>query len=130
MSMMAENNLIIAGTSSTPQVSFNVSTQLCSLTGVSTPVDSMDFYRPIIQWVVDHQDVIADDTKFEFQLNYFNSSSMKALLWLIQQISDLIQSGRNWHLVWVVIEEDEFMLEGGEAIQSLIDSTLLIENRD
>jgi hypothetical protein len=80
--------------------------------------------------VVDHQDVIADDTKFEFQLNYFNSSSMKALLWLIQQISDLIQSGRNWHLVWVVIEEDEFMLEGGEAIQSLIDSTLLIENRD
>jgi hypothetical protein len=99
------------------------------LIGVSTPVDSMDFYRPIIQWVVDHQDEIADGTKFEFQLNYFNSSSMKALLWLIQQISEFIQTGKKWQLVWVVLEEDEFMQEGGEAIQSLIDAELLIESR-
>jgi hypothetical protein len=29
----------------------------------------------------------------------------------------------------VVLEEDEFMQEGGEAIQSLIDAELLIEMR-
>lgn len=127
--MSTETNLSIASTSSTPQVSYSTSSGLCTLVGVSTPVDSMDFYRPIIQWVMDHQDEIISGTKFEFQLNYFNSSSMKALLWLIQQISELIQSGKQWELVWIVIEEDEFMQEGGEAIQSLIDSSLLIESR-
>lgn len=127
--MSLENSLRVTGTSSTPEVSYSVSGQMCSLIGVSTPVDSMDFYRPIIQWVVDHQNEIEEGTKFEFQLNYFNSSSMKALLWLIQQISELIQSGKKWQMVWVVLEEDEFMQEGGEAIQSLIDAELLIEMR-
>jgi hypothetical protein len=127
--MSLENSLRVTGTNSTPEVSYSVSGQMCSLIGVSTPVDSMDFYRPIIQWVVDHQNEIVEGTKFEFQLNYFNSSSMKALLWLIQQISELIQSGKKWQMVWVVLEEDEFMQEGGEAIQSLIDAELLIEMR-
>jgi len=127
--MSLENSLRVTGTSSTPEVSYSVSDQMCSLIGVSTPVDSMVFYRPIIQWVVDHQNEIVEGTKFEFQLNYFNSSSMKALLWLIQQISELIQSGKKWQMVWVVLEEDEFMQEGGEAIQSLIDAELLIEMR-
>ncbi len=128
--MSTEKSFVVASTSSTPQVAYSTTSGLCSLVGVSTPVDSMDFYRPIIQWVMDHQSEIKEGTQFEFQLNYFNSSSMKALLWLIQQISELIQSGKDWKLVWVVLEEDEFMQEGGEAIQSLIDSDLLIESRN
>lgn len=128
--MRTEKSFVVASTSSTPQVAYSTTSGLCSLVGVSTPVDSMDFYRPIIQWVMDNQSEINEGTQFEFQLNYFNSSSMKALLWLIQQISELIQSGKDWKLVWVVLEEDEFMQEGGEAIQSLIDSDLLIESRN
>jgi SiaC family regulatory phosphoprotein len=128
--MSTEKSYNVAGTGSTPQVAYSTSSGLCSLIGVSTPVDSMDFYRPIIEWVMDNQSDIQEGTQFEFQLNYFNSSSMKALLWLIQQISELIQSGKDWKLVWVVLEEDEFMQEGGEAIQSLIDSDLLIESRN
>ncbi len=127
--MSMEKQYQIPGTASTPAVDYRVSSGICTIVGVSTPVDSMDFYHPIIQWVVDAQHEIVEGTKFEFQLNYFNSSSMKALLWLIQQISELIQSGKKWQLVWVVLEDDEFMQEGGEAIQSLIESEMMIEAR-
>jgi len=127
--MSTNIHYLAAGTNSTPAVDYHVDSGCCSIIGVSTPVDSMDFYRPIIQWVVDHQNEIKEGTQFEFQLNYFNSSSMKALLWLIQQISELIQGGKKWKLVWVVLEEDEFMQEGGEAIQSLIDAQLEIVSR-
>ena len=127
--MSMEKKYQVQGTASTPTVDYHVSSGLCTIVGVSTPVDSMDFYHPIIQWVVDAQNEIVTGTKFEFQLNYFNSSSMKALLWLIQQISDLIQEGKQWHLVWVVLEDDEIMLEGGEAIQTLIDSPMEIVSR-
>jgi len=127
--MTTEQQYLKAGTGSTPTVDYQINSGNCSIIGVSTPVDSMDFYRPIIQWVVDHQNEIKEGTQFEFQLNYFNSSSMKALLWLIQQISELIQGGKNWKLVWVILDEDEFMQEGGEAIQSLIDAQMEIVSR-
>jgi hypothetical protein len=93
---------------------------------LSTPIDSFEFYRPLIQWIEDHRDQLRNETIFRFELNYFNSSSMKALLWLIQAIANGIGQGKEWTIEWVVTEEDEFMEEAGESFQSLIDVPISI----
>lgn len=88
--------------------------------GVSTPIDSVEFYSPVIQWISKNENNIGPNTKFEFELNYFNSSSMKALVWLLQQIEELILNGKNWSIHWVIVEDDEFMEEAAEAMQTLL----------
>lgn len=120
------NELKIEATSNTPQVHFSMQNEIQSIVGLSTPIDSFEFYRPLIQWVNDHQDLLKSQTVFRFELNYFNSSSMKALLWLIQAIANGITDGKTWSIEWVVTEDDEFMEEAGESFQSLIDVPISI----
>ncbi|MEN9333956.1 MAG: hypothetical protein RLY35_1136 [Bacteroidota bacterium] len=120
------SDLTVASSSNTPAVLFSLNAKVQSIVGISTPIDSFEFYRPLIQWITDHQEQIPHDSVFRFELNYFNSSSMKALLWLIQAIANGIGQGKSWSIDWVVTEDDEFMEEAGESFQSLIDVPLNI----
>jgi hypothetical protein len=120
------SELIIKASSNTPKVEFSLSEKIQSISGLSTPIDSFEFYRPLIQWIEDNQNQLSPDSIFRFELNYFNSSSMKALLWLIQAVANGIEQGKGWTIEWVVTEEDEFMEEAGESFQSLIDVPIVI----
>ncbi len=120
------SELIVQASSNTPKVVFSLKNEIQSVVGLSTPIDSFEFYRPLIQWIEDHRDQLRNETIFRFELNYFNSSSMKALLWLIQAIANGIGQGKEWTIEWVVTEEDEFMEEAGESFQSLIDVPISI----
>jgi hypothetical protein len=120
------SDLIILSSSNTPSVAFSLNAKIQNVSGISTPIDSFEFYRPLIQWISDHQEQLPNDTIFRFELNYFNSSSMKALLWLIQAIANAIGQGKSWSIDWVVADDDEFMEEAGESFQSLIEVPLNI----
>ncbi|MEY4329762.1 MAG: hypothetical protein RL609_510 [Bacteroidota bacterium] len=112
--------LKIASTNATPEIDFSVNQEIQRIKGVSTPIDSVEFYSPLIQWINKNENNIVPNAKFEFELNYFNSSSMKALVWLLQQIEEMILNGKNWSIHWVIVEEDEFMEEAAEAMQTLL----------
>ena len=120
------SDLIILSSSNTPSVAFSLNAKIQNVSGISTPIDSFEFYRPLIQWISDHQEQLPNDTIFRFELNYFNSSSIKALLWLIQAIANAIGQGKSWSIDWVVADDDEFMEEAGESFQSLIEVPLNI----
>ncbi len=120
------SELILQASSNTPKVVFALKNEIQSVVGLSTPIDSFEFYRPLIKWIEDYQNQMSSKTVFRFELNYFNSSSMKALLWLIQAIANGISQGKDWTIEWVVTEEDEFMEEAGESFQSLIDVPISI----
>lgn len=121
--------LIVSATASTPEVEYSVKSQVQRITGVSTPVDSVEFYSPIIQWVNQNEDALPENSVFEFELNYFNSSSMKALVWLLQQIEELILSGKKWSIQWIIVEDDEFMEEAAEAMQTLLEVPVMVVRR-
>jgi hypothetical protein len=113
--------LIIEETHATPLVDFSTEHQLQRISGISTPIDSFEFYRPIIEWIVQNSNEIPVESVFQFELMYFNSSSMKSILWLLQQISQMGQNGKNWKISWIVVDDDEFMEESANVVQSLID---------
>ncbi len=119
----------IAATSSTPEVDYNILNEVQRITGVSTPVDSVEFYSPMINWINQNVGSLKSGCVFEFELNYFNSSSMKALVWLLQQIEEMILAGNAWTIRWVIVEDDEFMEEAAEAMQTLLEVPVAIERR-
>lgn len=123
------SDLKIPSTSATPEIDFSINQEYLRIIGVSTPVDSVEFYAPIIQWISKNENSISDNAKFEFELNYFNSSSMKALVWLLQQIEEMIMNGKSWSIHWIVVEEDEFMEEAAEAMQTLLEVPVTVIRR-
>ena len=123
------HSLIIPASSSTPEVDFNVLNNVQRIAGVSTPLDSIEFYSPMIHWINQNSNVLKENCVFEFELNYFNSSSMKALVWLLQQMEEMILDGKSWSICWVIFEDDEFMEEAAEAMQTLLEIPIIVARR-
>lgn len=121
--------LNIPATSSTPEVDYNILNDVQRITGVSTPIDSVEFYSPMINWINQNANDLKENCVFEFELNYFNSSSMKALVWLLQQIEEMILNGKTWSICWVIVEDDEFMEEAAEAMQTLLEIPVIVARR-
>ncbi|MEY3597983.1 MAG: hypothetical protein RL521_405 [Bacteroidota bacterium] len=121
--------LNITATSSTPEVDYNILNDVQRITGVSTPIDSVEFYSPMINWINQNANDLKENCVFEFELNYFNSSSMKALVWLLQQIEEMILKGKTWSICWVIVEDDEFMEEAAEAMQTLLEIPVIVARR-
>ena len=115
------SNLIIEPTKNTPLVSFDLESNQYVISGVSTPMNAMEFYAPVMNWIKDNLDAIADAADFRIELPYYNSASMKTILMTLQEIKKGCDLGKHWSISWVVEDEDEFMQEGGESFQELLE---------
>ena len=116
------NNLIIAGTSHTPDVEFNSESCVLSLKGRSTPENSIEFYRPIMEWLDAYGETQpSNKTVLNIRLEYFNTSSSKCILDIFKKINSLFKSGIDVVIQWYYEEEDEDMQEAGEDYSDLLD---------
>ena len=110
-------NIFIAGTPKTPEVSFIVESRTLSLSGRSIPENSIDFYSPLIIWT----DTLCGTegvVEVNVNLEYFNTSSSKCLMDLLKRIeSSKVEARVNWYYE----EDDEDMLEAGEDYDAIID---------
>jgi hypothetical protein len=113
-------SLHIAVTRSTPLVRFEPVNGKFEVTGISTPINSFGFYSQLIQWLDEHAGLITSGSVFRFDLPYFNSASMKALLILLQKIKAISDTGKNLEIEWLVRDEDEFMEEAADSLQELL----------
>ena len=80
-------------------------------------LDSIEFYRPLMEWVDSH---IADSeasVDFSIRLEYFNTSSSKCLMDLLKRIE---KSPIEATILWYYEEEDEDMLEAGEDYSAIV----------
>ena len=111
------DNIIIPGTSKTPEVSFIAEARTLSLSGRSIPENSIEFYSSLIAWA----DTLCSSEGFvevNINLEYFNTSSSKCLMDLLKRIESAnVEAQVNWHYE----EDDEDMLEAGEDYDAIID---------
>ena len=68
--------LKIEGSAKTPTIEFNGSGELL-LKGRSIPENSIEFYKPILDWIENYGGSPQDKTVVNVQLEYFNTSSSK-----------------------------------------------------
>jgi hypothetical protein len=111
----------LEGSPKTPIVSLNHETGVLELKGRSIPENSIEFYKPIFDWIDSYHASPKPETKVNIVLEYFNTSSSKCILDLFKKLESLNNGGKtkvviNWHYE----EDDEDMLEAGEDYQAII----------
>jgi len=114
-------NIVIEGTSKTPQVEFDAGNGSLLIKGRSIPENSIEFYKPLIDWIGGYALNGGSDTVVNVQLEYFNTSSSKCILDVLKRLEEIKKAGKNVTVKWHYEIDDEDMLEAGEDYQAIID---------
>ncbi|MEY5044421.1 MAG: hypothetical protein RJA19_1648 [Bacteroidota bacterium] len=112
------NDFRLDGTSKTPKVELTVNPFAMHLSGRSIPENSIEFYRPLMDWVATNCDAGKPRLEINIRLEYFNTSSSKCLMDLLKRVES---SGNEAVVNWFYEEDDEDMLEAGEDYDEIIE---------
>jgi len=111
----------IEGTPKTPTVKFDSLSGVLVIRGRSIPENSIDFYKPLIDWLDSYAEVTGEGLTLNMELEYFNTSSSKCILDVFKKLENISKQGTNVSVKWHYEEDDEDMLEAGEDYDAIID---------
>lgn len=114
-------NILIEGTTKTPTVEFDGVTGVMVIKGRSIPENSIDFYKPLVDWIESYSTSPKDKTVLNMRLEYFNTSSSKCILDVFKKLELIKKAGKDVQIQWHYEEDDEDMLEAGEDYDAIID---------
>ena len=112
-------NLLIEKTNQTPEINFNKESGFLSFKGRSLPEDSATFYKPVFDWLNQYIENLPSKTEVEFELDYFNTSSAKAIFSIINKFDKLYQTSHPVSIRWKYDEDDEDMRDLGNEYKDL-----------
>jgi hypothetical protein len=112
--------IIREGSTKTPIVCLDGEKGLIEIKGRSIPENSVEFYKPLIDWLDRYGSRPMDHTNVNIQLEYFNTSSSKCILDMLKKLELLYKKGNKVQVNWYYEEDDEDMFEAGEDYQSII----------
>lgn len=111
------DSLEIAATDRSPAVSFDFGSHRLTISGESYPEDVSAFYHPIFEALDTYLADLGDGScRFDFKLIYFNSSSAKAIMMLMEKLDEAAKNGSSIEVYWHFDEEDDTMQELGEEL--------------
>jgi hypothetical protein len=112
--------LLIEGTPKTPSIRFESDQGLVEIKGRSIPENSIEFYKPLVDWLEKYSETPGPLTKVNIQLEYFNTSSSKCILDVFKKLEAIHKAKHEVIINWYYEEDDEDMLEAGEDYESII----------
>jgi hypothetical protein len=83
--------IIREGSPKTPFVRLDGENGVVEIKGRSIPENSVEFYKPIIDWLEKFGDTPSDETNVNIQLEYFNTSSSKCILDIFKRLNLFIR---------------------------------------
>ena len=113
-------NIQLEGTPKTPTVEFNSEDGTLLIKGRSIPENSIEFYKPMIDWIDAYAASPSANTLVNIQLEYFNTSSSKCILDVFKKLEVISSAGHDIMINWHYEEDDEDMLEAGEDYEAII----------
>jgi SiaC family regulatory phosphoprotein len=121
-------NFYLEETSKTPKLSFDAQAGKFLMSGRSIPENSIEFYRPLFEWLDEYVKLEVGVTVFDISLEYFNTSSSKCLVEIFRRLEKI--NGEKVRINWFYEEDDEDMQESGEDFKEIIDIpiTMLVIN--
>ncbi|MCW3786476.1 DUF1987 domain-containing protein [Plebeiibacterium sediminum] len=112
--------IVREGTPKTPYVRLDGEKGIIEIKGRSIPENSIEFYKPLIDWLEEYSSDVNNDTAVNVQLEYFNTSSSKCILDIFKKLESIFKKGQKVEVNWYYEEDDEDMFEAGEDYQSII----------
>lgn len=101
-------------TAQTPTINFDPTSGLMEIYGRSIPYDSDDYWMPILNWFESYVAVPNSTTVFKINLEYFNISSSKRILFLLYKLNEIADKGLEVRVEWDYRSDDEDMYEVGQ----------------
>lgn len=80
-----------------------------------------DFYKPALDWVEEYIADPPETTFIDIHLEYFNSSSAKYIIQMLQRLRMVAMKNKKFYINWFYEVGDEDILERGEYFSSVLD---------
>ncbi len=121
-------NIHIEGSSDVyfiPTVDFNYETGVCLISGESYLEDTIEFYEPLLNWMKQYITEIRKPIVFDIKLTYYNTSSSRSILDILDLLKMYEEEGGNVTVNWHYDEEEQSDIEE-EVEDYMIESDLHI----
>ena len=92
-----------------PQVNFNAQSGECEISGESYMEDTYNFYLPVLKWLDNFFTEVNKPVTFNFKLTYFNTSSSRSILEILEKLKEYKDNGGDVTVNWFYDEEDPDM---------------------
>jgi hypothetical protein len=101
-------------THNTPKIEGSVEEGMLSITGVCRPENSVDFFRPLINWVNYFKLNAPNSIKVVVDLEYLNTSSGMILFRILSTLKSGSNGTDSLGVVWKYNKNDDDMKQVGE----------------
>jgi hypothetical protein len=108
--------LYITASQYTPEIRMNSQTATIEITGKSYPENTFEFYTPVLEWLEEYFQNPKEETLFNMEIIYFNSSSSKLFFDLFDLLEEHISNSKIT-IYWIYDVENETAQEAGEEFQ-------------
>ncbi len=112
--------LIISEGESTPKIILDKEKNKFEISGISLPEDVFEFYAPVFKWIEEYVQKPNQKTELTIKFNYFNTSSSKIILEILNKLEELKKKGFDVTISWYYLEMDEDMLSTGKEFESML----------
>jgi hypothetical protein len=116
---MSLSNLILEKTNQTPGIIFDAEKGTLEFVGRSLPEDAAQFFKPLFSWLDKYIECNPSMTIANFQLDYFNTASAKAIFSILMKLEQMHHTGLKVNVVWLFDADDEDMSDLGQEYKDL-----------
>ncbi|TGL62299.1 DUF1987 domain-containing protein [Leptospira ognonensis] len=110
----------IASTKNSPEVTLDFENGLAEVAGESYPENAVSFFKPVFEWL-NHTISQKKPFKFLFKLDYFNTSSSKCIIDILDLLQIYHSNGGKINVEWYYRQDDEDMKDTGEEFLEDVD---------
>jgi hypothetical protein len=114
-------NFRIEASSKTPEIDFNLESGELMISGISVPENAIEFYAPVVEWLIKYATQPQNKTILSLKLSYLNTSSLQFLYDALKGL-DQIGAPDSVIINWYYSEDDEDMKETGEDFKEVTKS--------
>jgi len=111
-------NFRIESTSKTPMVDFQKDLGELLISGISVPENAIEFYTPVVDWLMSYATNPQHNTVLSLKLTYLNTSSLQFLYDALKKL-DEIGAPDSVIINWYYAEDDDDMKETGEDFKDV-----------
>ena len=98
------NNLLISkkrnGFEIFPQISLNVNTGICSISGESYMQNSRTFFKPVLEWLDEYISSKKNNLELICKLGSFNTGTSRVLFEILEKLKRYKEKGANVNIKW------------------------------
>jgi len=112
--------ILLDETQDTPRIILDEKQEQYWFSGTSIPKNRKKFYEPVIQWVTEYIKQPNKETVVNFKMKYFNTSSTKSLLDIMDLFKEIARQGKPLIINWYFHHDDDDMYEAGVGFSKMV----------